>query len=274
MTRLVRVGDRAGHHRPPRRRPAPRRERHRPGRGGRRLYAEIEERSIFELMARQQPVATDLRMVVTALRMSADLERMGDLAEHVAKIARLRHPESAIPPELRATILEMGQIAERLIAKAGSVIATRDVDDGPGAGGRRRRDGPAAPQAVHACWPTTGARRRAGHGHHPDRPLLRAVRRPRGPRRPRVVYLVTGELPAARTSPREAGHGAVTSTGPSRSPRRRPPTGGPFCGRPDCPWPAVTYWPWLATASMAALAASGSRYSPPGLIGRKSSSSS
>ena len=79
-------------------------------------------------MARQQPVAVDLRMVITALRMGTDLERMGDLAVHVAKVARLRHPESAIPPELRATILEMGQIAERLVTKAGSCIASRDVD--------------------------------------------------------------------------------------------------------------------------------------------------
>ncbi|MDP9846911.1 phosphate signaling complex protein PhoU [Streptosporangium lutulentum] len=92
-----------------------------------RIFAEIEA-SIFELMARQQPVAVDLRMVIAALRMGTDLERMGDLAEHVAKVARLRHPESAIPPEIRSTILEMGQIAERLITKTGSCIASRDVD--------------------------------------------------------------------------------------------------------------------------------------------------
>jgi phosphate transport system protein len=70
----------------------------------------------------------DLRMVITALRMGTDLERMGDLAVHVAKVARLRHPESAIPPELRATILEMGQIAENLVTKAGSCVASRDVE--------------------------------------------------------------------------------------------------------------------------------------------------
>ncbi|MCG5216998.1 phosphate signaling complex protein PhoU [Streptosporangium sp. KLBMP 9127] len=92
-----------------------------------RIYAEIDS-TIFELMARQQPVAVDLRMVITALRMGSDLERMGDLAEHVAKITRLRHPDSAIPPELRSTILEMGQIAERLVTKAGSCVASRDVE--------------------------------------------------------------------------------------------------------------------------------------------------
>ncbi|MEV0383308.1 phosphate signaling complex protein PhoU [Nonomuraea sp. NPDC050643] len=90
-------------------------------------FADIEA-SIFELMARQQPVAVDLRMVITALRMGTDLERMGDLAVHVAKVARLRHPDSAIPPELRSTILEMGQIAENLVTKAGSCVASRDVE--------------------------------------------------------------------------------------------------------------------------------------------------
>ncbi|MDP9863168.1 MULTISPECIES: phosphate signaling complex protein PhoU [Streptosporangium] len=92
-----------------------------------RIFAEIEA-SIFDLMARQQPVAVDLRMIIVALRMGTDLERMGDLAEHVAKVARLRHPDSAIPPEIRSTILEMGQIAERLITKTGSCIASRDVE--------------------------------------------------------------------------------------------------------------------------------------------------
>ncbi|UBU14218.1 phosphate signaling complex protein PhoU [Nonomuraea gerenzanensis] len=91
------------------------------------VFADIEG-SIFELMARQQPVAVDLRMVITALRMGTDLERMGDLAVHVAKVARLRHPDSAIPPELRSTILEMGQIAENLVTKAGSCVASRDVE--------------------------------------------------------------------------------------------------------------------------------------------------
>ena len=91
-----------------------------------RIQAAIEEKSL-ELLARQQPVATDLRTIVTGLRMSADLERMGDLARHVAKLARLRYPNSAIPAELRATILEMGQVAERIVVKTGSVIASRDL---------------------------------------------------------------------------------------------------------------------------------------------------
>jgi phosphate transport system protein len=91
------------------------------------LYHSIEERSL-ELLARQQPVAGDLRVLITGLRMVADLERMGDLAVHVAKVARRRYPQSAIPAELRATMLEMGQVAQRIVTKAGSVIASRDLD--------------------------------------------------------------------------------------------------------------------------------------------------
>ncbi|MCH8611989.1 phosphate signaling complex protein PhoU [Arsenicicoccus dermatophilus] len=83
--------------------------------------------SAVDLLARQQPVATDLRMVVTAMRMSADLERMGDLARHVAKVARLRYPESAVPAELRATITQMGHAAEKIVAQTGSIIAGKDV---------------------------------------------------------------------------------------------------------------------------------------------------
>lgn len=72
------------------------------------MQRELENGAIA-LLARQQPVATDLRIVVTSLRMSADLERCGDLAEHVAKVARLRFPDSAVPRDLTATILEIGR---------------------------------------------------------------------------------------------------------------------------------------------------------------------
>jgi phosphate transport system protein len=91
------------------------------------LYRGLEAKA-FELMVTQQPVATDLRTVVTSLRMVADLERMGDLALHVAKVARRRYPSSAVPPGLRSTILEMGHAAEEIVAKAGSVVASRDIE--------------------------------------------------------------------------------------------------------------------------------------------------
>jgi len=90
------------------------------------IYADIEARAL-DLLARQQPVASDLRTIITSLRMVADIERMGDLALHVAKVARRRYPASAIPPEVHATVLEMGQVAQRICAKCSSVIASRDV---------------------------------------------------------------------------------------------------------------------------------------------------
>ena len=91
------------------------------------LRRQLDEHSI-DLLARQQPVATDLRMVVTAMRMSSDLERMGDLAQHVAEVARRRYPDSAIQPAMRSTVQQMGQVAERIAAKAGSVIASKDIE--------------------------------------------------------------------------------------------------------------------------------------------------
>ena len=90
------------------------------------IYADIESRAM-ELLARQQPVASDLRIIITSLRMVADIERMGDLALHIAKVARRRYPASAIPPELHATVLEMGQVAQRIVTKCSSVIAGRDI---------------------------------------------------------------------------------------------------------------------------------------------------
>jgi phosphate transport system protein len=72
------------------------------------LYKGIDE-SAVQLLARQQPVASDLRAILTGLRMSSDLERVGDYAVHVAKVAKRRHPASVVPVELRSTMLEMGQ---------------------------------------------------------------------------------------------------------------------------------------------------------------------
>jgi phosphate transport system protein len=86
------------------------------------------ERKAFDLMARQQPVARDLRTIVTTMRMVTDLERMGDLALHVAKIARMRYPAPAIPAEVQSAILEMGEIAQRIASKTGDVLAGKDVE--------------------------------------------------------------------------------------------------------------------------------------------------
>ena len=88
---------------------------------------DLDTRIIY-IIARQQPVASDLRALITALRMSADLERMGDLSHHIAKIARLRHPNNAIPNDLVLAFTEMGYVAEKLATKVATVITTRDTD--------------------------------------------------------------------------------------------------------------------------------------------------
>lgn len=87
----------------------------------------LEEKAL-SLIARQAPVATDLRVLFTSLRITSDIERMGDLARHVAKVTRLRFPHPALPDELRSTFAEMGEAAQLIAAKTGEVIATRDID--------------------------------------------------------------------------------------------------------------------------------------------------
>ena len=90
-------------------------------------YQHENDSHIIDIIARQQPVASDLRALVAALRMGSDLERMGDLAHHVAKVARMRHPNAAVPPELVSIIKAMGVAAVAITEKTGVVIATRNT---------------------------------------------------------------------------------------------------------------------------------------------------
>jgi phosphate transport system protein len=90
------------------------------------IQHDLEARAI-NLMARQQPVAQDLRILVTSLRMSADLERMGDLCHHIAKLARMRYPEVAVPAELIKTIESMGTTAVKIIEKSTHVVKAQDL---------------------------------------------------------------------------------------------------------------------------------------------------
>ncbi len=87
----------------------------------------IEERALL-LLATQQPVATDLRQLVASLRMLADLERMGALSVHVAKVARLRNPEVAVPTNLQPTIMAMASVADQMIHAASRIVANRDIE--------------------------------------------------------------------------------------------------------------------------------------------------
>ena len=92
------------------------------------LYQHDLDTRIIDIIARQQPVASDLRALVTALRMSADLERMGDLAHHVAKVARLRHPANVLPAELKDLVNHIGSVAENISRKIPTLIETRDIE--------------------------------------------------------------------------------------------------------------------------------------------------
>ena len=93
----------------------------------------IDERAValdelaIEILARQQPVARDLRIVVSALRMSASLERMGDMAEHIAQLARYRFPERAVPKGLKSTFAQMGELDVDIARKLAELLRTQDV---------------------------------------------------------------------------------------------------------------------------------------------------
>ncbi len=163
-------------------------------------------------MARQSPVANELRMLVAALRMVADLERMGDLAAHVSKIARLRYPAPAIPPELHGVIEEMGAVAGKMVDAAGDVIKSRDVEaatkleatddemDKLRSNQFRLMMDDAWPHGVEVAVDI------ALLGRYYERISDHAVSMAR-----RVVYLVTGELPVA-IGGTAAGSGAGAST--------------------------------------------------------------
>jgi phosphate transport system protein len=81
----------------------------------------------INILARQQPVARDLRIVVSALRISASLERMGDMAEHIAQLARYRFPDKVVPKSLRGTFAELGRLDVQIANKLTELLRTEDV---------------------------------------------------------------------------------------------------------------------------------------------------
>jgi phosphate transport system protein len=83
---------------------------------------------VIKVLATQSPVARDLRILVSALRMSASLERMGSLSSHIAAIARYRYPGSAIPTSLRKTFEDMARIDLELVGKAIKLLQNTDLD--------------------------------------------------------------------------------------------------------------------------------------------------
>ena len=91
------------------------------------LAAGLDELAI-NILARQQPVARDLRIVVSALRISASLERMGDMAEHIAQLSRYRFPEKVVPKSLRPTFKEMGRLDVAIARKLTRLLESEDPD--------------------------------------------------------------------------------------------------------------------------------------------------
>ncbi len=83
---------------------------------------------VIRILAKQSPVARDLRILVSALRISASLERMGALAGHIAAIARYRFPGSAVPAPLIDTFREMGELDVKLAKKCVKLLQNTDVD--------------------------------------------------------------------------------------------------------------------------------------------------
>ncbi|MBT0566339.1 phosphate signaling complex protein PhoU [Williamsia sp. CHRR-6] len=93
-----------------------------------RLSAQAEEMA-FALLALQAPVAGDLRAIVSGFQIVADVDRMGALALHVAKVARRRHPAKALPEEVNGYFAEMGRLAVQLAMNAREVLNSQDPDD-------------------------------------------------------------------------------------------------------------------------------------------------
>ena len=90
------------------------------------LQTQLDERAI-DVLALQGPVASDLRMIVGSLRMSASLERMGDLARHVAQLARLRSPQPVVPASVAPIFTEMAELDIAIAQKLGLLLDTRDL---------------------------------------------------------------------------------------------------------------------------------------------------
>lgn len=156
----------------------------------------VEERA-FSLLSLQQPVAGDLRTLVAALRMVADLERMGDLATHIAKIARLRVPATAVPGDVEPTIRRMAMVAELMVGKTAEIIADRDI---AGAAELSRAD-----EEMDQLRRASFRELLGSHWEHGIEPAVDLALLGRYYERiadhavsvaNRVVYVVTGEVPA------------------------------------------------------------------------------
>lgn len=175
------------------------------------MQNELDERSI-DILALQSPVASDLRMIVGALRMSSSLERMGDLARHLAQDARRRYPDPVLPPHLDDTFRRMFDLDLEIIQGVIDILETRDMTIAEtiytqkaevnalhqevfNALGSDSWDSPVA-TAVDVTLSARYLERIGDHGVSVAR---------------KVAYLVTGEWTPSATMDRPTGHGHITS---------------------------------------------------------------
>jgi len=91
------------------------------------MQRDLDERCVH-ILAQQAPVATDLRTVVAALRMGSTLERMGDLARHVAEVARGRYPDEAVRPSIMPVFANMIEAAIDAAKAVVVLLQTRDLE--------------------------------------------------------------------------------------------------------------------------------------------------
>ena len=136
------------------------------------------EEAAFVLLALQAPVAGDLRAIVSSIQIVADVDRMGALALHVAKIARRRHPQHTLPEEVNGYFAEMGRVAVELGNSAQDVLLTRDPERAA-----RIREEDDAMDDLHRHLFSVLMDREWKHGvtaarRDPAQPVLRALRRP------------------------------------------------------------------------------------------------
>lgn len=150
------------------------------------------ENNAYNLLALQAPVASDLRVLVTVVRLGADVERMGSLAAHIAETAKRG---SVIPEPLTPIFRQMGEVAQQMAIDAGAALRSRDtadaarLDDDDDTVDRLRLE---LFGQIAGEWPY-GAETAADvalAGRYYERFADHAVAIADG-----VVYLVTGELP-------------------------------------------------------------------------------
>ena len=84
------------------------------------------EENCMRLLALQQPMARDLRLIISALKMSIDLERMGDLALEIAVITKMTANVPPVKPLI--DIPRMSEICRQMLADTMSAFENKDIE--------------------------------------------------------------------------------------------------------------------------------------------------